>query len=482
MGEIRTIPPRATKTEWNALLDHSLEKTASYIVRSGSASGLYESINGSTGVISYSGSDAALVLRNSFSQLSAGGSVFLKKGTYVLTSKTAITGRTYSGSIILTDNQALIGECKSGSILKLGSAVGGNVVVIENGSTIYDIQIANLTINGTSGSQTDSGLDGDLCGIRGYIFQRSNIQNVHIYGCMREGLYVSDCQWNHYEDIQCDNCGGEGFNWDSEALSDGVNIRAYNNAKRGLYIVGGASQEAAWVTLLGGEASNNVQGGLTIYNAIGVSIYGFKAHRNGAVSSWYDGIYINNSTDIYLSDCQAYENYRAGFLGNASSRVTINGGCSYNNRYDGIDLAGDGMYLDGCQYWRVFGWDAFDSRTTKSQIYGIHSVTTSDYNTFIACDVRDNGSGTFSLSGSNNYLYRNRGYVTQNEGTLTLSSQSGSVAHDLASTPSRVQLTASGSSGNLYLGALTWYPSGSAGVYVVQTGSGTVAVNWRAEF
>jgi hypothetical protein len=80
MGDIRVIPPRLTKTEWNALLDHSLEKSVSYIIRSGSSSGLYEAINGSTGIINSSGPDAAMVFQNA---TALGGKIHVKAGTYV---------------------------------------------------------------------------------------------------------------------------------------------------------------------------------------------------------------------------------------------------------------------------------------------------------------------------------------------------------------------------------------------------------------
>jgi len=70
---------------------------------------------------------------------------------------------------------------------------------------------------------------------------------------------------------------------------------------------------------------------------------------------------------------------------------------------------------------------------------------------------------------------------SENRGTLTLSSQSGSVAHSLAASPGSVSLSVSGSASNMYMGGLGWYPSGSAGIWVVQTGSGTVYVNWVAE-
>src|SRR3990167_9581552 len=89
MGEIRTIPPVLTRTEWNALLEHSLIKEASFIVYSGS--GLYWPLNGSTGKIDYSGSDATNIIRSSLNATFS-GSIFIKKALtcYLITGSIGI--------------------------------------------------------------------------------------------------------------------------------------------------------------------------------------------------------------------------------------------------------------------------------------------------------------------------------------------------------------------------------------------------------
>jgi hypothetical protein len=83
------------------------------------------------------------------------------------------------------------------------------------------------------------------------------------------------------------------------------------------------------------------------------------------------------------------------------------------------------------------------------------------------------------ISGTN-IIENNKGYVTENSGTVTISAESGSFAHGLVSTAIKVFLTPSGSATAMYMGALGWYPSGSTGVWVVQTGSDVVPVNWDA--
>ncbi|MHA1289763.1 MAG: hypothetical protein ACTSPB_20460 [Candidatus Thorarchaeota archaeon] len=90
----RTI--RASR-DWNALLDHGLEKTASYVIRKNGS--YYEAINGSTGKIDYGGqnnaggvdgTDAAAVIQAAVDTLTNGGKILIKKGKYDINSRIEI--------------------------------------------------------------------------------------------------------------------------------------------------------------------------------------------------------------------------------------------------------------------------------------------------------------------------------------------------------------------------------------------------------
>ena len=75
---------------------------------------------------------------------------------------------------------------------------------------------------------------------------------------------------------------------------------------------------------------------------------------------------------------------------------------------------------------------------------------------------------------------------TIKKGTFNLTAQSGSIPHGLTAAPAQVFLSVSGSttggtSATWYLGGLLWFLSGSTGFWVVQTGSGTLGVNWEAK-
>ncbi len=123
----------------------------------------------------------------------------------------------------------------------------------------------------------------------------------------------------------------------------------------------------------------------------------------------------------------------------------------------------------------AYGSCAFGIQRVSSYLNRVFTTTP----TSVVRNVLDDGSGNVTIqgeiSGSSLRISNIR------KGITTITAQSGSFVHGLSASPSVVFLTASGSAATMYMGALGWYPSGSLGIWVYQTGSGTVAVNWHAE-
>jgi len=147
----RTI--RASQ-DWNALLDHGLEKPASYIIRKNGS--YYEAINGSTGKIDYggannaggvSGSDAAAVIQQAINVLAEGGTIFIKSGTYVINSKISLAPRIH-----------LIGEGWA-TILQAGTDLNDHILDFspEGAQAVVDVIISHLKIDGNKDNQTSEG-------------------------------------------------------------------------------------------------------------------------------------------------------------------------------------------------------------------------------------------------------------------------------------------------------------------------------------
>lgn len=150
MSEIRTIPPKLTRNEWNALLEHSLEKEVSYIIRNNS--GTIEAINGSTGKKDYSGTDATTVIQNTVNALGSNGTILIKKGTYTINSYQYAGSTTQDdyGSIIITGNNIkIIGE--KGAIIKpvFSSFPSGRLGVILVYTPAKNVEIEGLEIDGS---------------------------------------------------------------------------------------------------------------------------------------------------------------------------------------------------------------------------------------------------------------------------------------------------------------------------------------------
>jgi len=113
------VPPRLLNdVDYNTFWDWvsgSAISPASYIIYSGS-DGLYWARNGHTGLINYSGSDAATVIQNAINALPNGGRIFIKEGTYTINSRIVVAsgveicgvwGRTKLISAGITDGTAI---------------------------------------------------------------------------------------------------------------------------------------------------------------------------------------------------------------------------------------------------------------------------------------------------------------------------------------------------------------------------------------
>jgi len=177
----RTI--RASR-DWNALLDHGLEKPASYIIRKNG--NYYEAINGSTGKIDFggannaggvSGSDAAAVIQQAINNMSNGQTLFVKHGKYNLNSTVTINKRIN-----------LIGESSDryyGTVFNSQITNGSKVIEVNAGSYgIYNTKYANFAIVG-------NGAEGD--GLYIYLPQRlAIVSNIYIAGVGGNGISIKD--------------------------------------------------------------------------------------------------------------------------------------------------------------------------------------------------------------------------------------------------------------------------------------------------
>ena len=220
--------------------------------------------------------------------------------------------------------------------------------------------------------------------------------------------------------------------------------------------------------------SNNL-----IHNNLGLGISLSKTEDSSIV----DNI-VFNTTSGYAQDVGIRDNFNSGVGG----RNTIRGNKIFGHAHTQIRIWVPQDIIESNEVSGSTGIDFYSSTGSyETWIRGnkinncVIGIDVSTDNNYIVENFFENNTTNITNTGTGNVFKRNIGYVTENGGIATISAQSGSVAHGLSASGSNVTLTASGSASNLYMGALSWYPSGSAGFWIVQTGSGTVAVNWKAE-
>jgi parallel beta-helix repeat protein len=144
--------------DWNNLLDHGLERCAAYVIRVNGS--YYEAINGSTGVITYGGSndaggsdgtDADVVINAALSavETAGGGGLYFKYGTYTIDAKLSVPSNTWMkcdrGTKIALANSA---DC---FILRAKGADAGAPVATSN------VWIEGFEFDGNGSNQAANG-------------------------------------------------------------------------------------------------------------------------------------------------------------------------------------------------------------------------------------------------------------------------------------------------------------------------------------
>jgi len=256
MSEFRTIPPKLTATEWNALLDHGLVDTVSYKIRKNGE--YYEAINGNTGKIDFGGAnnaggvdgtDASQVIQSAIDALyGAGGRITIKAGEYLLSASIRIQRATAddpSSYIILE------GEGES-TVLKFKQTDASNCIEIlgvSNEKRNWFGEIRDLQITTTADAVTGHGI---YIGYANYW----TIRNVHILNVDGDGVHIGEQATLDYasqivlERVFTQNVGGWGI-WVGKA-GGGVMIQCCPHSLNGYGIkFDGSHDWGVYRTILG---------------------------------------------------------------------------------------------------------------------------------------------------------------------------------------------------------------------------------------
>jgi len=149
-------------------LVHKFEKCASFIIRKNGSN--YEVINGSTGKIDFTGTDASTVIQAAINALSSGGLIFIKGGDYLINTP-----------LNLVSYVTLEGE--SGTWLQPTTYLHGSNGIL-NLTNVDGVTLKSLQLHGADGSS-------DLMTATGCL--AVTMEDLFFIATFGNGLYAEDC-------------------------------------------------------------------------------------------------------------------------------------------------------------------------------------------------------------------------------------------------------------------------------------------------
>jgi len=460
MPRVRKLPPRLTTDLWNELVDDYPRKSpCSYIVYR--EDDTYYADACFKGGTDYSGSDAATVIQSAINALTDGGKIFIKEGTYNLTSTLLIEGfRDPNYATIMIEGEGF----NRATILKLISASTLNTFISLRGSS--HIHFRNLLIDANNDAKYIIRMERDASGeaAGNHLFENVILWNADV-GALLYGA----------ENVQFLNSRIFGTKL-------GLLISAFPPVTDPTVVdstsvnTGGTEYSSLGTTLLNsqiGDITKTTKASIVIYRANvrmfgGMSWGASTGEANfiideGRWTSVFSGVWIDNG---------ATRGWRIGNYPSASL---------YHSHVDilGCDALGmDGDNIVEAEYLKT------------SNIVGL-STTRGTGKIVLGSTTRRNYIATFSKldgtyltvddSGINNIIdmknYWNSGTATFNGGTTVFN-----IPHGLASTPSSYLVTpaSSDAKGEFYVTA------DATNIVVTYTTAppaktNNVKLTWRAE-
>jgi len=430
------------KSQWNAVID-ALHKTASYIIYKEDVT-IY-ALNGSSGKIDYSGTDASTVIQSAIDALT--------------------NGRTWKEKVVLK------GDFEIGAKIRIPSytilEILGKVKLANNVNAIMfdnddysggnsDIEIIGGELDGNKANQTTGH------GIYFNNVSRVIIRGIYVHNCKDDGIKLESCSEAFISEALIESNDGNGLvlktTTDSQITDIVSNSNGSGTVGEGLYIHTNSLRNR----VENSEFNSNNKTGITIsitstnnqmVNCIvkgngdsGILTKSQKLSLIGiiGIDNTYDGITLDADSDYStIVGGVFYDNKRNGITVYRSSYCTVAGNVVFNNAVNyvsgGIRLHDGGS--DPCLYCIISNNICFDTRTgaSRTQDYGILSEDSSDYLLVEDNVLYNNIVAQVSLVGTNDMVKHNIGYVTENSGTDTFSGDGTTtvfnIPHGLASTP-----------------------------------------------
>jgi len=386
------------------------EETASYVVFKVGA--MYYAKNGRTGQIEFSGTDASTVIQSAIDALTDGGRIFIKKGTYELSTFLEIK----------TSGIILEGEGYQTFLKMIGTPAWTINVHGTASSFIKRVQIRNMRVLGNSAA-------GGGAGVTFYYAEE----------CKAERLWVEDADIGIALGIDA---------WGEVHYSMVINCVITNNKYEAIYLSGTSTANGKRNIAIGNVIYAELQHGIHLaYQEKSVAMGNviLDPAKNGIRIADCVGCVIIGNT-IYSSGEQgillagvSYNNIIKGNIVDTTDTTNLGGYWSHHDSHDNLVI--------GNVFVNTKGWgievrednSIFAENLTKNNTQGDMELESYASN----CLVRGNrfADGSVTDLGTNNVIRHNLGYVTENEGVATFSGDGSTtvfnIAHGLAGTPTK---------------------------------------------
>jgi len=380
-------------------------------------------LNGTSGLIDYSGTDATTVIQNAIDAITD-GTIFIKSGTYLI-----------NQSIHLKSDINIIGENPATTILQTNSDISILNTIAGNGDhtgRYFNIQISRITVyKNVTGTDTNYSIDLEDCCytiIDNVIIDGDNTAVTSKSG-IKFGKTVSDVWLNkilnsefHASRIRVDTT-------DTWIINNYLNCNSIDEA----IVVKASSIKIMDNHIIGGTDS-----GIYLDTVSHVDILGnfFDMCRKYAISS------INTVNDIAIVGNSFYKTYKTGIMiRDGSTLFTICGNTFY---YSSYDTAG---YSDIINYGKQCTISNNVFSTEGNTRSAIREVSPADYNIYAEniIDTANYVTAIIEKIGTNTKIKGNIGYTTENSSTYEItgdgSTKTFTISHGLATTPTWVDIT-----------------------------------------
>ena len=434
---MRTDEPKLYAYEGNNWISLSRNTTPASLTvfKSGSK---YFAENGTTGKFDYSGTNASTVLQSCLSALYTGGVLFLNKGVYEIPTLVLITG----------SNIKIKGEGKSTEFRS--TADTGYFFALESTGSVYCSRITFEDVlfnNPNSGSYDLTAID---LRINTDIIWQFKMQDCYFFSC--------NAVWTQNTSAP----------------------KTLNNATFNRLLIEDPPTYTFKMYDVIDVTWNDIRIYVNNYDSGTYGIWLFSDLSSGCIidntrifRTQY-GIVLSGSDDTKISNTYCDFNDYSFF-------VSTSGRCHFTNCYAHTPNGSGkiGYYLDGGSTGNVFT-NCLAMNCEGRGFY--NNAVGTPINSFIGCQAVSGSYVGWEIKPTDKTRgcldIPDQGPLHKNSFTITFTGEIGSQTHGLPSTVSliRASLTPSGSAGNTYMGGLNWYPSGSAGIYIIQTGSGTISV------